>query len=141
MAFGWRARGDAHSPEPERLPWKDYAPPEAQAVDKMIAHFRPQPTGPRHCIPITERESEVMPPDRARTREDAERRTIRCQSTSDLETQTYDMRPASATRANPLDEIKELVKSLTYGEMMDLAAAIWKAHDESSQEAHLTHKA
>jgi len=32
-----------------------------------------------------------------------------------------------ATRANRLDQIATLIRLLTYGEMMDLAAAIWKA--------------
>jgi len=35
-----------------------------------------------------------------------------------------------ATKGNPLDEIALLVRSLTYGEMMDLAAAIWKVKPE-----------
>jgi len=41
-----------------------------------------------------------------------------------------DTRPPSATEANPLDEIALLVRSLTYGEMMDLAAALWKVKPE-----------
>jgi hypothetical protein len=37
MAFSWRARDDAHLPNPKRLPWKDYAPPEVHAAQMAAA--------------------------------------------------------------------------------------------------------
>src|SRR6266853_5324645 len=36
----------------------------------------------------------------------------------------------SATEANRLDDIATLVRLLTYGEMMDLTAAVWKMRQE-----------
>ena len=38
-----------------------------------------------------------------------------------------------ATEANPLDDIATLVRSLTYGEMMDLAATLWKMRPEGKE--------
>jgi len=37
------------------------------------------------------------------------------------------------TKANPLDDIALLVGSLTYGEMMDFAAAVWKMRPEGKE--------
>jgi hypothetical protein len=44
-----------------------------------------------------------------------------------------DIRPPSATEANRLDQIATLIRSLTYGEMMNLAAALWKMRPEGKE--------
>ena len=48
-----------------------------------------------------------------------------------------DDRPVSATPANPLDAIAELMLTLTYGEMMELAAEIWSSCDGGIEEKSL----
>jgi hypothetical protein len=90
----------------------DARPPEAQAVDEMLERLKAAPLRDDYDEP----ESEVMPPE-----------------TATAYTTAPDTRPPSATEANRLDDIALLTCSLTYGEMMDLAAALWQMRPEGKE--------
>jgi hypothetical protein len=86
--------------------------PEAQAADRAIEALKLT----QHVVAYNgfEPESEVMP-------------------TAVSNASPHDTRPPSAMAANPLDNIATLVRLLTYGEMMDLAAAVWKAKPDGKE--------
>jgi hypothetical protein len=44
-----------------------------------------------------------------------------------------EFRKLAKAKANPLDEIATRVRLLTYGEMMDLAAALWQMRPEGKE--------
>ena len=106
-----------------------------QAVDEMISRFRDPILEPRT-------ESEVMPLEERPIGYDGSAGPVRSHDTSP-ESATRGDRPSfnpdewkdfihekfpfPGTSISRLDQIASLIRSLTYGEMMDLAAAIWKA--------------
>jgi hypothetical protein len=124
MAFSIRARDDCNLAKPKPLPATAYARPEVEAVDEMLETlkappFNIGPRGPRHCIEVTEPERKVMPSDTG----------------ENPATQRPDTSPESATRGDQyidawpvksLDLIAHLIGQLTYGEMIELAASIWR---------------
>ena len=83
--------------------------PEEWAANEMIDRFK------MFRDDYSKPESEVMPLERS------------------LLPITNEIRPPSATEANRLDDIATLVRLLTYGEMMDLVAAVWKMRPEGRE--------
>ena len=82
--------------------------------------FIPQPTGPRHCIPITENGGNP-PTDFAPK---ARRYGGGQQALIDLE------KMADSISRNPLTEMKVIASKLTYGQMIELAGELWKNRKE-----------
>ena|SRR5215471_7978725 len=84
----------------------------SREIGEPLKDYRP----PQHRL--IETESEVMPTDQGRF--------------DDPEISS-EIRPARATPANRLSDIADLIGALTYGEMIDLAAAIWNARPEGKE--------
>ena len=84
-----------------RLKWTDVDLQGNFAYVRDTKNGEPRPVfmPPVVVAALANLESEVMPTDGTRAREDTERRTIRYKSASNLKTETYDIRPPRATGA------------------------------------------
>lgn len=99
-----------------------------EAVDEMLSRLRDPVLEPRT-------ESEVMPPASNARRPDTspeiatrgDRPSFNPDEWKDF---IHEKFPFPGTSISRLDQIASLIRSLTYGEMMDLAAVIWKAKPE-----------
>jgi hypothetical protein len=100
--------------------WRD---PSAFRTPKETGHqrtdFRPQPTGPRHCIEI-EQTPETPIVSLAKL---AQELGVDLAAEAKAQGGQY-------LGETKLDAIATLVKALTYGEMMELAEALWKVKGE-----------
>jgi hypothetical protein len=107
------------------VPNANYAPTGYERVS--LGHYRrceddPEERAIERAIQFLREESEVMPNGAG---SECSRRSASVQA--------YDMRPPSAMGTNRLDDIATFVRLLTYGEMMDLAAALWKMRPEGKE--------
>jgi hypothetical protein len=95
MAFSWRARDDANLPNPKRLPWKDYAPPEVHAAQKAAAAVNAMSDDPFEYMNMS------------------------LGGFRELATETNQIKPPNA-----LEAIAIAIRGLPYGEFMELAKRI-----------------
>jgi len=104
-----------------------------EAVDEMFSRLRDPILEPRT-------ESEVMPPASNARRPDTspesatrgDRLSFNPDEWKDF---IHEKFPFPGTSISRLDQIASLIRSLTYGEMMDLAAAVWKARSAAADGA------
>ena len=93
------------------------APPEFLIKGNgQVSLYAPERLHAERVIQSLKAESEVMPSEQANS----------C-------TNRPDTWPLSATGADGLDAIATLLRSLTYGEMMELAAGIWKLKPDGKE--------